>query len=135
MGTRAPVCKLFMSKDPGASPCSAPIVGWAHSEKSQQKSYLPVAKVLLQHPRVTAQGLSVRTLLGFLTLTHAGHTQLRQAGPAAAWPAYGCVPTHCCALPAPGVEGPCAVLPRPAGVLRHPRTASPSTFRACFPAI
>lgn len=36
-----------MLKEPGASPCSAPIVGWAHSAKSQQKSYLLVAKVLL----------------------------------------------------------------------------------------
>lgn len=67
-GIGTPVCKLlFVLKEPCASRCSASAqalgvpLGWVQCEKSQQKRHLLMSKVSLQHPRVTAKGLSVRT--------------------------------------------------------------------------
>lgn len=132
-----------MLKEPCASPCSASaqalgaIPGWAHYGKSQQKSYLLVAKVFASASQ--GHSLSVRTLLGFLTSHPRWPPQLHQAGVSCCVACVG-VSLDCTAVPSRPLwgEGPCAVLPRktsPAGVLRHPQTASPSMFVACFPAI
>lgn len=130
-GICAPVCELFMLKEPCTSRCSTSAQalgapqGWVHCEKSQQKSHLliprPHYSILRSQPRASQSGLRCCSP----PLTRVGHSQLRHAGEEGS----ATVCTSPDGLPQGAEEAPPGQLHLLSGLL-HSRCSRPSPWKA-----